>query len=202
MKKIKLILSVVVWAGMCLSSSMINAETTSFLVSASIPAATGASITASRVNAATNAFTAVSGTNLSFDPLTFQATNQIYLPDHFFAIDIGSVGGAGSPNVNVTYTEGLNPNTPGKGLGWHSSATFVRVEGATEVPLTAHGPKKLLKDLTGENITSAEATGGFLRVYTGIITGDASTPTGGIPFSNADKPGAYNGTLVVTATVP
>ena len=179
-----------------------GAATTSFVVSASVPAATGVSIVASQVNSTTNAFTPVAGTNLSFDPLTFNTTNNIYLPNHFFAIDIGVTGGAGAPNTTVTYTEGLNPNGAGKGLGWHSAATFVRVEGATEVPLTTHGPKKLLKDLSSENITVAESTGGFLRVYAGILTGDATTPAGGIPFSNADKPGAYNGTLVVTATVP
>lgn len=179
-----------------------QAATTNFLVSASVPAATGVSISASEVDSATNAFTPVAGTNLSFDPLTFEAVNQIYLPDHFFAIDVGVTGGAGNPTVTVAYTEGLNPNAPGKGLGWHASATFVRIEGVTEVPLATHGPKKLLKDLTSENITPAELTGGFLRVYTGIVTGDATTPTGGVPFTNGDNPGAYNGTLVVTATVP
>lgn len=191
-------------AGVLLAIGVVSAQaaTTNFLVSASVPSATGVSIVASQVDSATNDFTPVAGTNLSFDPLTFEATNQIYLPNHFFAIDVGVTGGAGAPNVTVAYTEGLNPNTPGKGLGWHAAATFVRIEGTTEVPLTAHGPKKLLKDLTSENITSAETTGGFLRVYTGIVTGDATTPTGGVPFTNADKPGAYNGTLVVTATVP
>lgn len=191
-------------AGVLLAVGVVSAQaaTTNFLVSASVPSATGVSIVASQVDSATNDFTPVAGTNLSFDPLTFEATNQIYLPNHFFAIDVGVTGGAGAPNVTVAYTEGLNPNTPGKGLGWHAAATFVRIEGTTEVPLTAHGPKKLLKDLTSENITSAETTGGFLRVYTGIVTGDATTPTGGVPFTNADKPGAYNGTLVVTATVP
>jgi hypothetical protein len=179
-----------------------SAATTNFLVSASVPAATGVSITPSRVNSATNAFTPVAGTNLSFDPLTFQAANGIYLPDHFFAIDVGVTGGAGTPTVTVAYTEGLNPNAPGKGLGWHAAATFIRVEGTTEVPLTAHGPKKLLKDLSSENVTASEIAGGFFRLYTGIVTGDATTPTGGVPFTNADVPGAYNGTLVVTATVP
>jgi len=201
MKLQRLVLSTVMGFSLFLSASALRADTTNFLVSASVPSATGVSISASSVNSATNVFTPVAGTNLSFDPLTFDTTNQIYLPNHFFAIDVGSVGGAGSPNVTVSYTEGLNPNATGKGLGWHASATFVRVETASEVPLTAHGPKKLLKDLTGENITSAEATGGYLRIYTGINTGDASTPTGGIPFTNGDNPGAYNGTLVVTATV-
>jgi|CXWL01.1.fsa_nt_gi hypothetical protein len=202
MKKVSYLLTAAVLILVLQGVGLAGAATTSFLVSASVPAATGVSITASRVNSATNAFTPVAGTNLSFDPLTFNAINGIYLPDHFFAIDVGVVGGAGAPSVVVAYTEGLNPNNPGKGLGWHSAATFIRVEGTTEVPLTAHGPKKLLKDISSENITSTETTGGFLRVYAGILTGDATTPATGVPFTNADKPGAYNGTLVVTATVP
>jgi hypothetical protein len=202
MKKLNYIVLAVVLALAVQGPNVAQAVDTSFLVSASIPAATGASIKASKVNSTTNVFTAVTGTDLSFDPMTFNATNGVFLPDHFFAIDVGAVGGAGTPDVVVTYTEGANPNTGGKGLGWHAAATFVRVEGTTEVPLTSHGPKKLLKDLSSEHVTIAETVGGFFRLYTGIVTGDASTPTGGIPFTNADRPGAYNGTLVVTATVP
>ena len=182
--------------------AVVDAATTSFLVSASIPAATGASITASRVNSATNVFTPVAGTNLNFDPMTYDPVNGIYLPNHFFAIDIGAIGGAGAPDVTVSYTEGANPNSPNPGLGGHAAATFVRVETAGEVPLTTHGPKMLLQDISGEHITTAETVGGYLRIYAGIVTGDVSTPAGGVPFTNADQSGAYNGTLVVTATVP
>jgi hypothetical protein len=202
MKKVIYLLFVAALALTLKGPNMANAATTSFLVSATIPVASGASITASRVSSTTLAFTPVAGTNLSFDPMTFNAPNGIYLPDHFFAIDVGAVGGAGAPDVVVTYTEGANPNSPNPGLGDHSAATFVRIQGTTEVPLTSHGPKKLLSNVVGEHITTAETAGGFLRIYAGIVTGDASTPAGGIPFTNADQPGAYNGTLVVTATVP
>lgn len=202
MKKLLFVLTALSVMMLSYGPKNVAAETTNFLVSASIPAATGVTIAAARVNSATNAFTPVTGTNLNFDPMTFNAENGIYLPDHFFAIDVGGVGGAGAPNVNVSYTEGLNPNGAGNGLGWHAAATFVRVETASEVPLTAHGPKKLLKDLTGESITPAEQSGGFLRIYAGLVTGDATTPAGGVPFTNSDQPGVYNGTLVVTATVP
>jgi hypothetical protein len=180
-----------------------HAETVNFLVSATVPEATGASITASRVSVATGNFTPVAGTNLSFDPLTFDPVNGIYLPDHFFAIDVGAVGGAGAPDVVVTYTDGATPaGNPAGGLGSHAAATFVRVEADEEVPLAAHGPKKLLAELSGEHVTTAETVGGFLRIYAGIVTGDATTPDGGVPFTNADLPGSYTGTLVVTATVP
>jgi len=201
MKKWTYIILAAVLALAISGSVLVQAATTSFLVSASVPFATGASIVASRVNSSTNAFTPVSGTNLSFDPLAFDGVNGIYVPDHYFAIDVGAIGGAGTPDIVVTYTEGTNPNSPGKGLGWHASATFVRIEGTKEIPLTAHGPRKLLKDLAGEHITIAETVGGFFRMYLGINTGDANTPVGGVPFTNGDRAGAYNGTLVITATV-
>lgn len=205
----KTIGKLVMAAGVLLTLGVIGAQaaTTNFLVSVSVPSATGVSITPSKVDSATNDFSPVSGTELSFNPLVFRSDDQIYTPDHFFAIDVGVTGGAGAPNVTVAYTEGINQNTPGKGLGWHAAATFIRVQetpenGIEEIELTAHGPKKLLKDLISENISSAEISGGYLRIYAGVVTGDATTPDGGVPFTNADKPGPYNGTLVVTATLP
>lgn len=172
-----------------------------YTLSASVPLATGVTFTASSVDAATNTFTPVTGTALSFDPMTFDTTNQIWLPNHYFAIDISASGGAGSTDATFTYTEGTNPNSPGNGLGWKSSATFVRVNGTTETPL-AHGTsgKMLLKDLSGEHITPAELQGGRLRTYLGINTGDATTPATGEVFSNADGAGNYTGTLLISVT--
>ncbi len=139
-----------------------------FVVSATVPSATSVSIIANSVNSSTGAFTLAPGTALSFNPLTFNSTAGAYFPDHFFAVDVVASGGAGSPSATVTYTEGTNPNSPAHGLGWKSTATFVKTTGSgtstTDTPMAAHGPKKLLKDVGGESITSAETTGGWLRV--------------------------------------
>ncbi len=181
-----------------------------FTLSASVPPATSIAINAFSVNSTgTPIFTAVNGLALSFGSLTFNATNGIYLPDHYFVVDLASQGGAGTPNVTLTYTEGANPNssTGGNGLGKKATATFVKVAGTTETGLTGHGPKKLLSDLSsGENIAASEITGGFLRVYLGIVTGDPNAsfpdPSGAEVFSNADSGGTYDGTLLVSATLP
>lgn len=183
-----------------------------FIVSATIPTATSVGINAFSVNPDTNAFTPVAGTSLSFDPMTLNSVNQIYLPNHFFAIDVVGTGGAGSPSATITYSEGTNPNTPAHGLGWKSTATFMKVTyvgplptDTSEAPLTGHGPKKLLKDVTGESITNTETAGGWLRLYVGIVTKDPAAtipdPAAGEVFSNADKAGAYDGTLFISATV-
>jgi len=187
---------------------------TAFTVSATIPDATGIGMTVSSVNSSTNTFTTqpAGTTALSFDPMTFNSTSKIYLPDHYFALDIGVTGGSGSPDTTVTYTEGANPNngtSHPNGLGHKSTATFAKeVAGSTgatvETLLTAHGPKKRLTDLSGEHVAFTEVSGGFLRIYLGIWTGSTTSPadpTNGEPFSNTDVAGQYNGSLLVTAVV-
>jgi hypothetical protein len=196
-------------AGVLIYSSVAFAATGSqtFTVSATVPAASGVSITAASVNATTNAFTTVNGTSLSFDPLSFDSTNHIFVPDHYFAINVGPSNGAGSTDATISYTEGANPNNvtggSGHGLGWKSVATFVKQSGTTETTLPSHGPKKLLKDLTGEHVTSAELGTGTLRIYLGIETNPtaAGEPAGAEVISAADRTGSYTGSLVVSATV-
>ena len=209
MKKTILTIMGFVAVVLCLTT-LSQALDRSFTVSANIPQATGVAITASSVNPSNNHFTVISGNTLSFNPITFNTANGIFLPDHFFAIDVGSVGGAGIPDVTVTYTEGANPNSPSHGLGWKSTATFMKVTGATgsqtETAMTSHGPKKMLKAISGESIGHAEISGGFLRVYVGIVTKDNTAvipdPVDSEPFIVSDKPGLYDGTLLVSATIP
>jgi len=182
------------------------AAPTTFTVSATVPLATGISINVSSVNSSTNAFTLQpSGTTaLSFDPMTFNTTNNIYIPNHYFALDFGVTGGGGSPDVSVTYNEGTNPNGATNGLGFKATATFAKEVGTTETLLTAHGPKKRLIDLSSEHVAFTELTGAYLRIYVGAWTGSTvapADPTNGQPFSNADAAGTYTGSLVVTAVV-
>ena len=199
----KILMIVIFCVAGAASARAVTSEKT-FTISASVPAALGVNFIASSVDNANN-FTLVTGTNLTFDPMTLNIANGVYLPNHFFAIDVGAASGAGIPSVTATYTEGLNPNNPGKGLGYKSTATFVRVQGSgttqTEVPLTSHGPKKLLINVSGEQITAAEIVGGFLRIYLGIVPGGTGTPTGGEPFTNGDKPGSYDGKLLLSGTI-
>jgi len=193
--------------GLTLVFTQVNrADTVDFIATVTVPAATGVSIVATEVDSVSNVF-GQQVSALNFDPMTFDSTNGIYLPDHYFVIDVGAVGGAGSPNVTVTYVEGAKPAGQTNGLGWKSIATFVKITGSpgneVQTDLTAHGPKKLLKDLSGESILESEISGGFLRLFVGVFPGDDQDiiTAGGEVFSNADKAGTYNGTLSVTATV-
>ncbi len=180
-------------------------ETTNFQVSATVPLATSVGITVSKIPTGGGTATVMPAgtTDLSFNPLTYNTQNNIYIPGHYFALDFAAAGGAGRPDVTVKYTEGTNPNGATNGLGYKATATFVKKVGNNETVISSHG-KKLLKDLTNERITPAEITGGTPRVYLGVWTGSTDAPAdpvAGQPFSNADAAGAYSGTLVVTTTV-
>ena len=190
---------------------MVWAVPTTLTVSATVPSATGVDPSVSSVNAITNVFTALpeGTTALSFDPMTFNAANSIYMPSVYYALDIGVSNGSGSPDVTVTYNEGSNPNGITNGLGYKSTVTFAKEVsatggGTTETLLTAHGPKKRLIDLNAEHVAFTELTGAFLRIYLGIWTGSTATPVdplNGQPFSNSDAPGLYTGSLIITSVV-
>ncbi|MBF0122831.1 MAG: hypothetical protein HQL21_05425 [Candidatus Omnitrophica bacterium] len=195
---------------MFMQAGTLSAATRSFTVTASVPSATGVAISASSVLVSTNAFTPLASnvTSLSFDTMTFNTTYGFWAPDHVFAIDVGTVGGAGNVTTVVTYTEGTNQNSSvgGHGLGYKGLATFQKatVSGGvtTEATIAAHGKKKLI-DLTGTTVTPAQVAGGWLRVYLGITTDPTAVgmPANAEIFSNADRSGIYDGTITFTATV-
>lgn len=181
-------------------------------LSATVPPATGIQLTVTPVNATTNVWntgaTVVNPSTITFGTLTYNTTNSIYLPANYYAIDIGTTGGAGSPTVAVTYVEGTgtaNPNgVATNGLGTKSTATFVTTSGSgsnttdTQTSLS----KKRLIDLTGSagELTSIPS-GSWERVYVGIWTGTTvapADPANGKPFSNTDIAGTYSGALTFT----
>ena len=81
-----------------------------------------------------------------------------------------------------------------------ATLTAVKVVGINET--------KLRNGAIGDSfpaLNNADISGGFLRVYVGLATGEAvnGVPVvpGTVPFTNADKPGTYTGTLTITATL-
>ena len=193
-------------AGVVLLAQSGFAASATYKVTATVPASTSVGINAFSVTTgATPVKTAVTGTTLDLGQLAFNPSLGIYLPAHYFVIESSLATGAGTQDVTVAYTEGLNPNsaTTRGGLGTKANIAFNMVTGpTTEVQVGTHA-KKLLKSLIGapEHITAAEIGSNLLKIYIGINTGDTSMPAGGEVVTNLDKAGAYDGTLVVTATV-
>jgi len=175
-------------------------------VSAAIPAATGLLLTVTPINGTTGVAgtPSTTATTIPFGTLTYNATSGIYLPVNYYSVAIGTSGGAGTPIVAVTYTEGTNPNGASNGLGVKTVATFVTANPVSNVETVSSLGKKRLIDLTGTaGELSTIPTGQYEKVYVGVWTGNPSAtpldPTNGQPFTNGDAPGTYTGTLTFTA---
>lgn len=205
MKKITLIITLllgVILIAAPVSFAQVNATKT-FTVSATIPGATGISINAYNVTGNNNPVL-VSGLNLSFDPLTYDPVNYIYMPDHYFYIDVQATGGPGTPTTTLTFAQGSNPNAAnsGNGLGWKGALTYAKVDSLGVVNLLPTHPKELFKDVNGDVVLPAElGAGSFFRAYLGLNV-DSTMPAGGEMFTLNDAAGVYDGTLLVTATIP
>ena len=202
-------------AGLFLCSQVAMAQTVDNLtVSAAIPAAQGLQLTVTPVNATTGtAGTPVVGaTTADFGQLSFNSALGIYLPTNYFTVAIGATGGAGTPQVTVTYAEGTGSQCPNIAAGLSSTlgclgtkavATFATVP-SSGVPVISSLGKKRLIDLTGTagTLTSIPA-GSYEEVFLGIWTGSTTSPadpTNCKPFSNSDASGTYQGVLTFTAT--
>jgi hypothetical protein len=205
MKKIVVALVIVAFIPLATVSNCfaISAEKT-FTLSATVPTATSIAINAFKVNVDTGIASPESGTSLGFDPLTLDPVNNIYTSDYFFYVNVQASGGAGIPTTTLTFTQGANPNNPlgGHGLGWKGALTYTKVDGTgVATDLTAH-PKELFKDVSGDVVLPAEVgTGYYFRAYLGLNTGTAM-PSGGEIFNPTDQPGLYDGTLLISATIP
>ena len=207
---------------MLMQGGMVSAATRSYTLQVNVPtaagfsmslgsvqaSASGVSIAASSVTVSSNVWTALASnaTTLSFDTMTFNSTYGYWAPNHYFAVDVGTIGGSGNLTTVVTYAEGTNQNSAmgGHGLGYKGIATFMKVTGSgtstKETSIAAHGKKRLI-DLTGETVTPAQVSGGWLRIYLGIATGASGEPAGSELFTNADHAGTYDGAITFTGTL-
>ena len=118
-------------------------NTTTFTLTALMPAASGSNIAAYKYPGGT----LVSGTALDFGTLAIPqgSTFGSFLASNYYAITVTPASGGGSPTTTVTYTEGNNPNsaTGGHGLGYKSNITFMKVIGVVETQAGSHVPQTL-----------------------------------------------------------
>lgn len=181
------------------------ATTVNYVVSVVTPPATsgGNPVFASHPNLSLNFATAGTG-------MTYSAANGIWTGSRFFAIDLAPVTAAGVPapgtygTIDFSYSANVVPSgqAAAEGLNKRATLTAVKVVGTTETEL-----RKGAIGNTFASLSNTDVAGGFLRVYVGLATGQTITGTstplipGSVPFTNADKPGTYTGTLTITATL-
>lgn len=196
--------------GILLLSHAAVAQSTTFTVSAAVPAGTGVGIAVNSVNTSTGSFTPVAGTTLTYAPLSFNTTNSVYLANNYFTFDV-TVSGAGSPNTQVSYVAGSVPSGAVSTLGGNSAITFdkeVFTSSSTPPAQTQVGSPVVMSSLTtAATVPFTSVAPGWLRVYMGLCTGNTSSangttdPSGCKPFTSGDAVGTYSGALTISATV-
>lgn len=183
-----------------------------FPITATIPAATTVKFVVSEVTpGATPIFIAHPSFSLDFNiagtGMAYDKVNGIWVGSRFFAIDVAPTAANGDPapgnygSISFSYAGNTVPagQPPTEGLNKRATLTAVLVDAQQKESV-------LRKGAIGNSfasLTNADVTGGFLRVYVGLATGEtgANAIPGSVPFTNADKPGAYTGTLTITATL-
>jgi len=155
-------------------------------------------------------------TTLNFDPLTLftfpdpnDAANpfQIFLPDHFFSIDVGyvyTISGAPITKIVISYKD-----TSTNILGPKATATFVKkkFKVAETIPgdLVLGGKVLLSKINTLPQLNISDLGGGWLRAYIGLANMDSTVdpsvrdPADAKPFVPGDAPGPYTGQITISA---
>jgi hypothetical protein len=192
-----------------------------YTVQAEIPEATGIEPTVTKVEyvegADDNWLDEEVGNSLNFGELelnTFIDENgdsqSIYLPDHYYAIDVG-VNGVypASGLITVEFAGDPDPNdgTTRGGLDTHATLTYKKVSLTTDSegnPVESETSIGSGKYLMGDppDVSFATLRGGWLRLYAGIVNLDPDaadpSPTGAEAFTPADMPGVYSGTITIT----
>lgn len=181
----------------------------SFFINANLPASNTASFAVSRVLVGpplTFQPQPAGTVNLNFGTLALDPVNGIFVtsPAHYWVIDVGS-NGAGMPDILADYTDTASPNgalNNGEGLGGRANFNYAEIVTNPDLSQTTNDIATVaLDDVQSLAIPETAFSDGFLRMSVGLATGDPAGPTtDATPFTAADQPGAYTGTLTVTAT--
>jgi hypothetical protein len=216
MKKCTYLLAFVA-AGLMFSSTASAQSTGVFEVQASVPKAVSINFNAfqASADAAGNiVLGAPEDTTLNFDDanggeLVYDAVNGIWTAPTFFVIDFAGISAGGQPappiynNVSLEFTETNNPNANGgrsgergAGVGEKVTATVLQWNFTEEQFIQQVSQSSLgsIPDFHTEDVVDGTA-----RVI--LAVADGSNPAVGLPFTNADLPGPYTGTLTITAVL-
>jgi hypothetical protein len=172
------------------------ADTMNVDILANIPPQNGLTVTVSRVVGTT--FTV--DTSINFGTLVYDPTNNIFgtLGGAYYAVDVGVNSNAADWTVTHTRTSVANALSASDTLDNHINVTFVKqTDDANGTELS----KVSFANSNSLAFTKGQLSGGWLRIYYGLATGQASTDAPGVtPIPSTQAYGNYQGRITLTLT--
>lgn len=195
-KKISKILGVaIILAG--LAGLAFGDDTTTKLISAEILAENVLEVTTSKINASNDEWIPGNQSSMAFGALTFNPTYSIFMASHYFAIDVRAEANTGDWTLRHTISSISN----GAGSNLDSNINTIFVKQLTSLT-TAWKYGYSFAGSNGIAYNKADLSGGWLRIYYGIETGDPTdNPNTTATSITMEKPaGSYNGSITLTLT--
>jgi hypothetical protein len=167
------------------------ADTKSVNITAAIPQQNGLTVTVSKIVGST--WTPATG--VDFGSLVFDATHDIFTTGgSYYAMDIGINSNA----ADWTVTHKVTPLTNGADtLDNNINVAFMK---QTSDTAGTQLDKVSYADSNNKAYTKTQLSGGWLRIYYGLATGDGTDAPNTTPIGSAKNYGNYQGTITITLT--
>ena len=132
---------------------------------------------------------------VDFGDLVFDSTNNIFVSNYFYAVDVGI--SANLPNWSIKHNRTSLANaTAGADLNNNLNVAFVKqLSSINDQPLE----KVTYANSDNKIYTKNQLADGWLRIYYGLATGNTTTDAPGAQPIGVDKPaGIYTGQVTLT----
>ena len=178
------------------SAAMAGTYTRDVIIKAIVPETQGLNVVVSRVHKEGDDEVWEHVSEICFDDLSYNTEYHIFLPQHWYVIDVGVNSNASNWTISYTATSIVGPN--GYKLDNHINVVVLKQ--------TEKNGYTLLKKCTyGEMLSASfdrsQLLGGWLRIYYGISTGDEEIdPPNAEPITVDVPAGTYTGTITITLT--
>jgi hypothetical protein len=165
-------------------------------VSANVPSRSGGLTVG--ISKVTGTVWTANQTSISFGTLTWNTTNKIFLPDSYYAVDLGVDDNSGVAWM-ITHTRS---SLAGQGTNIDDKVNVAFVK-QTSSSVGTELQKVSFDNSQNIAYTKAQLDGGWLRIYYGIGTGQTSTvlgadATGVTPIGMDTPSGTYTGSVTFT----
>lgn len=195
MKLVRLVLTAALFFGLVSVCFAVNSKT--ITVTASVPSmAGGLDVNVSKIRSSDNVWL-ITDPNIPIDfgTLSFDTVNNIFVPLYYYAVDVGVNDNTGG-NWNLLHEVNSIQKDALNNLDGNVNVTFLKQTSATN-------SVQLLKTSFGNSngvvYSKANLTGGWLRMYYGIGTGQGDAP-GVTPIGTNKPAGTYTGSVRITLT--